>query len=85
MTEAEHYFFAECARRARELPLARSVQFLRGCLLASPAALETDLQKIFVAVSQSDRQLELIQTGRLRLHLAQTPPPCGGQFPGHAP
>jgi hypothetical protein len=73
MSEAQKFFFAECAQRARELPLAKAVEFLRGCIEACESIDGTEIQKIFVALSETDRQLELIQTGQMKLKLAGGP------------
>lgn len=71
MTEAQEFFYAECASRARELPLTEAVKFLHGMSLScGDAPADNLVAKILIALSESDRQLELIQTGQLKLEFS---------------
>jgi hypothetical protein len=58
MSEAEHYFLAECAAHARALPLADAARFLKGCVLSCHPAAGAELQTVFQALSQSDTRLQ---------------------------
>lgn len=73
MDEAQKFFFAECAARARELPLSDAVKFLRGWSVSCEDSPEQEsVRRILVALSESDRQLELIKTGQMKLQLGSS-------------
>ena len=70
MTTNQHYFVTESISHARELPLKDAVIFLRG-LLESCGDEEAvaPIRDAFISLSHSDSQLELIQSGQLKLNL----------------
>lgn len=80
MTEAQQFFLCECIAHVRELKLADAVLFLRGMLESvEDEALKSPIQNAFVLLTESDRQLELIQSGQLKLRLPAEGKPNGGQ------
>jgi hypothetical protein len=70
MSEAQHFFIAHSIATARGMKLSEAVVYLRGLLQSCSE--ETDLrelQQLYVTLSESDKQLELIQNGQLKLSL----------------
>ena len=66
----EQFFIQQAIAHARSLPLAEAVLFLRGLLaLAEGDDSLREVRLIYAALSESDRQLSLIETGQLRLPL----------------
>lgn len=70
MSNAQEYFIAESIAHARTLPLPDAVRFLRGLLesCGDENAL-APIRNVYIALSQSDNQLELIQNGQLKFKL----------------
>lgn len=70
MSSHREYFFQEAIAHARTLPVPDAVKFLGGLL---QSCTDNDgvapVRNAFIALSQSDRQLELIQSGQLKLNL----------------
>jgi hypothetical protein len=68
--DAETFFIQRTIAYARSLPIPDAVQFLRGAChsLKGGEGLE-ELRSITTRLSESDNQLELIQTGQLKLAL----------------
>lgn len=70
MSEAQAIFIRESVAHAREMKLAAAVVFLRGLLESvEDEAVRSPIQNVFILLTESDRQLELIQTGQLKLNL----------------
>jgi hypothetical protein len=68
--DAETFFIEHAVGYARTLPLPDAVAFLRGMSLSVKDGSAADsVRKIVVVLSDSDKQLELIQTGQLKLAL----------------
>lgn len=68
MNNPKDFFVAESIAHARSLPLADAVVFLQGLLQScSDADALAPIRNAYIAMSQSDKQLELIQTGQLKL------------------
>lgn len=65
----EEFAIAEIAAHARTLPLQDARQFLYGCNLLIGQT--TELNIVLVQLEASDRQLELISSGQLKLHFDQ--------------
>lgn len=62
------FFFRQCAAHARTLPVSQSMAFMRGMMLTLPENPALDeIRTINSAVTESDHQLELIQTGQMKL------------------
>jgi len=70
MTESQLFFAQEAVTHAREMKLQHAVVFLRGLLesLDDPS-IKAVINPIYVMLTESDRQLELIQGGQLKLKL----------------
>lgn len=70
MNEAEQFFISQTMTQVRGMKLPDAVLYLRGLLqtCADENALP-EIRRIYVNLSESDRQLELIQTGQLKLPL----------------
>lgn len=63
------FFFRQCAAHARTLPIVEAGSFLRGMLQTvpdSPALVE--IRRINNDMATSDHQLELIETGQMKLN-----------------
>lgn len=73
MNEAEEFFVCESIGRARELPLPDAIKFLRGLLSVCGDENEavSVIRSNFTHLSESDRQLHLIQTRQMRLPLTK--------------
>jgi len=72
MNEAREFFIRESIAHARALNVAHAVLFIRGLLEScddNDAVVR--LRAIYTALSESDRQLELIQSGQLKLNFDQ--------------
>lgn len=70
MINPVEFFLNESLAHARTLPLAESVIFLRGMLQScSDSEAINRIRQIYIPLSESDRQLELIQSGQLKLVL----------------
>jgi hypothetical protein len=68
MIDAREFFLTEAVAHARTLPLKDSIEFLRGLLQwANESPATESVRSVFIHLSESDRQLELIQTGQLKL------------------
>lgn len=71
MNKAELFFIQECVAHARtNLPLREALTYLSGMLTIcgdNPAV--SAVRNAFIQMSDSDRQLELIQMGQLPLPL----------------
>lgn len=68
MIDAREYFLTEAVTHARTLPLKDAVEFLRGllqCCNETPAT--EQVRTVFLHLSESDRQLELIQSGQMKM------------------
>ncbi|MDB6030230.1 MAG: hypothetical protein JWM16_568 [Verrucomicrobiales bacterium] len=70
-TPPEVYFLHESLAHARDLPVKDSVHYLKGlCLSVKDDAFADRVRLIMTTVSSVDSQLELIQSGQLKLPLA---------------
>lgn len=77
MSEAMEFFLQSSVNHARTMPLTDSVRYLRGLLeVAGDHPAVSELRHAFVCLTESDRQLELISVGQMKLPLpAATNPP----------
>jgi hypothetical protein len=74
------FFFTQAIAFARSLPLSQAVLFLRGMLQSCSDSPATDqVRRIYVGLSESDRQLWLIESGQLKLDLRKLPPTGDGE------
>ena len=65
---AQQFFYVECVAHARQLPLADAILFLSGMLQScSDEKALAPVRNCFITLSESDKQLELIQTGQMKL------------------
>lgn len=71
MNEDINFFLRESAGHARSLPVREAVAFLRGLLLVCDPSMTDQIRHQFDALSNSDRQLELIQTGQIKLNFSR--------------
>lgn len=70
MNTAIAFFISEAISHARSLPLAQAVEFLRGLLQScSDSEVTEAIRKVFISLSESDKQLDLIQAQQLKLRL----------------
>jgi hypothetical protein len=70
MDDPVEFFLTEAIAHARTLPMAKSVVFLRGLLQSCGDDKVADqIRRIYIPLSESDRQLELIATKQLKLKL----------------
>jgi hypothetical protein len=70
MTDAQGFFVSDSVARVRELKLSKSVLFLRGMMESvEDEDIRSQIGPIYISLSESDRQLELIQLGQLKLDL----------------
>jgi hypothetical protein len=68
---AQAVFIARSIELARSLPLKEAVVYVRGlCQLCQDEGVIDEIRRISSLLSESDRQLELIQTGQLKLRLS---------------
>jgi hypothetical protein len=71
MTENQEFFLAECCVHARRLSVPDAVKFLRGLAATCGEDPAVDsVRTILIALSESDRQLELIQTRQMKLEFS---------------
>lgn len=69
MTEAQLFFTREAIVHARELPVRDAVIYLHGLRDSiEDEEVKAPIQQIYMLLTESDRQLELIQTGQLKLN-----------------
>lgn len=79
MSDPQQFFIAEAIAHARSLSMEEAVVFLRGLLQScSDDEALAPLRNAYSVLSESDRQLELIQTGQLKLNFPQPKPHNGG-------
>ena len=72
MNDPVEYFLTESIAHARALPLGESVVFLRGMLQScSDTKAVQRIRALYIPLSESDRQLELIQSGQMKLPLKE--------------
>jgi hypothetical protein len=69
--DAEAFFITQSIAYARSLPLKDAGPYLRGMMgvCQEMNGLSETVRKAAAAVSESDRQLQLIETGQLKLAL----------------
>ena len=68
MNTPQDYFVVQAITHARTLPMADAVIFLRGLLQScNDERAFAPVRNAYMALSQSDKQLDLIQTGQLKL------------------
>jgi hypothetical protein len=68
MSDPVEFFITESIAHARQMPTKDAVIFLRGLLQSSLESPAIDrIRAAFIALSESDRQLELIQSGQMKL------------------
>lgn len=73
MSEATEFFLAESIAHARTLSVAQAVLYLRGMVQSCTDSEAVEhIRKAYIGLSESDRQLELIQTRQLKLKLKAT-------------
>lgn len=70
MNEAQQFFISQTIALVRGMKIHDAVIYLRGLLqtCADEASLP-ELRKVYINLSESDKQLELIQNGQLKLSL----------------
>ena len=70
MTEAQQFYIRKSIFFARQMSFPDSLLYLRGFLESSPDTPEFhQIREIFSRLVADDRQLELIQTGQLKLNI----------------
>jgi hypothetical protein len=70
MNDPVEFFLREALAHARTMPLRDAALFLHGFVLSCADKKVADqVRPLFVQVSESDRQLELIQSGQMKLNL----------------
>jgi hypothetical protein len=70
--EAQHIWLEESVRTVRSLPLPRALGFLRGMISSClDTAMADELRKVYTSLAASDRQLQLIEEGQLRLNFVE--------------
>lgn len=68
MSDTKQVWIEESIRTARTLPLPKAIAFLHGLLLSCEDSEGTrHIRKIYLSLSESDKQLQLIEDGQLRL------------------
>lgn len=73
MIDPREYFLQEAIAHARTLPLKDAVVFLRGLLECGQESKAMGaVRSLFLLLSESDRQLELIELGQLKLKFPST-------------
>lgn len=91
MSEPQQLWLEESVRTARALPLPKAIQFLHGLLLSCEDNEATQhIRKIYQSLSESDKQLQLIEDGQLRLAFetlasGDEPLPESPEFPTATP
>lgn len=80
MTSSQDFFVRQCAGFSRDLPVGKSIEFMRGLLETCPVnELTEELRDAFNRMVESDAQLKTIQDGQLKLNLPdQKPKPTNG-------
>lgn len=80
MTEAEHFFLTESIAHARRMKIPDAVLYLRGLLQSTVSTeMSEKIRGICISLSESDRQLELLQGSQLKLNLPDDGDGHGGK------
>lgn len=70
MNESQEFFIAQSIAHARTLPLPEAVVYLRGLLQSCVDSPSLDpIRQVYIGLSESDKQLELIQSAQLKFKL----------------
>jgi hypothetical protein len=70
MNADQEFFIRQSVALARSLPVKDAVRFLSGfCLSCPDKQISGSVRKILIVLSESDRQLVLIETGQIPLPL----------------
>lgn len=68
MSQPQEIWFRESVRTARTLPLREAVLFIQGLLMSChDSEAKDEMRKIYTSLANTDKQLQLIEDGQLRL------------------